>query len=241
MPFFAGFDSAGYPGDATMAFLKANTNFVWCGYYLAPSPSQMHNTSWMGKRADLVEAGWGIAPVYVGQQVIAPGALNPSTATGQVDGKQAAGYMASEGFAAGSYVYLDLENGPPLTPAQRDYVTAWSAAVIDGGYKPGIYCSHGFAADVAALQPGARIWTFRVPATIPPLSNPYPEPDPTHVFTGAHVLQHIQNCSIPSTASATPVFKVDLDSSVFADPSAPDSAATDPDLGDQADGASGQG
>ena len=229
MPIFAGLDSGGYPGDATMDWLKANTNFVWCGYYLAPSPSQSRDTSWMGKQAFLAGAGWGIAPVYVGQQVIPPGSLNPSTETGQVDGAQAAGYMVSEGFAAGSYVYLDLENGPPLTPAQQDYVSAWSAAVVAGGYKAGVYCSHLLAAQIAALQPDARIWTFRVPATIPPLSNPYPEPDPTHVFPGAHVLQHIQNCSIPSTANATPTFKVDLNSSVFADPGAPDAVATDSD------------
>jgi hypothetical protein len=158
-----------------------------------------------------------------------------------VDGTQAAGYMASEGFADGSYVYLDLENGPPLTSAQKDYVTAWSAAVVDGGYKPGIYCTHLFADQVATLLPSARIWTFRVPATIPPLSNPYPEPDPTHVFAGAHVLQHIQNCSIPSSGSATPTFKVDLDSSIFADPSSPDTAATDPDLADPEAGTTGQG
>ncbi|HEX4321070.1 MAG TPA: glycoside hydrolase domain-containing protein [Acidobacteriaceae bacterium] len=223
MPIFAGFDSGSYPGDATMNFLKANTNFVFCGYYLAPSPSQSHAT-WMGNRDFLAAAGWGFAPVYVGQQVIPPGSLNPSTTTGQVDGEQAAGYMASEGFAANSYVYLDLENGPPLTPAQHDYVTAWSAAVVDGGYKPGVYCSHLLAAQVAALRPDARIWTFRIPATPPPLSNPYPTPDPAHVFPGAHVLQHIQNCSIQASAGGPAILKADLNSAPLADPSSPDPA-----------------
>jgi hypothetical protein len=227
MPIYAGFDSAGYQGDNVLNWLKAHTNFVWCGYYLAPSPSQLKNTSWMTKRDFLVSSGWGLAPIYVGQQVISPGSLNPSTATGQVDGVQAAGYMASEGFPANSYVYLDLENGPPFTSAQRDYVSAWSAAVLAGGYQAGIYCSHLFAAQVAALQPAARIWIFRLPAVMPPLSNPYPEPDPAHVFAGAHCLQHIQNCNIPSTSAALPNFKVDLNSSIFADPSAPNALLGD--------------
>ena len=59
MPAFAGFDAYQYPGDETMDWLKANTNLVWCGYYLAPSPSQTKDTSWMGKQAYLAGAGWG--------------------------------------------------------------------------------------------------------------------------------------------------------------------------------------
>jgi len=60
----AGFDTAFYPGDSQMAWLKANTNLVWCGYYLAPAPSH-RDTSWMGTRATLLAQGWGIAPVYL--------------------------------------------------------------------------------------------------------------------------------------------------------------------------------
>jgi hypothetical protein len=36
----------------------------------------------MTRRAALQAAGWGIAPVFVGQQVIGPGSHNPSAATG---------------------------------------------------------------------------------------------------------------------------------------------------------------
>ena len=31
---FAGFDSVAYPGDDVMAWLKANTNLSFAGYYL---------------------------------------------------------------------------------------------------------------------------------------------------------------------------------------------------------------
>src|ERR1700755_3469138 len=111
---FAGFDTDIYPGDSQMAWLKANTNLVWCGYYLAPAPSH-HDTSWMGARAALVAQGWGIAPVYLGQQTPAPGSHNPSVGQGTTDGNNAAKLMTGEGFAPGSCVYLDLENGPPMT------------------------------------------------------------------------------------------------------------------------------
>jgi hypothetical protein len=67
-----------------MAWLKANTNLVWCGYYLAPAPSH-HDTSWMGTRAALAAAGWGVAPVYLGQQITGPGSYNPSLQQGGTD------------------------------------------------------------------------------------------------------------------------------------------------------------
>jgi len=80
----AGFDTAFYPGDSQMAWLKANTNLVWCGYYLAPAPSH-RDTSWMGTRATLLAQGWGIAPVYLGQQTTGPGSHNVSPAQGPAD------------------------------------------------------------------------------------------------------------------------------------------------------------
>src|SRR5579859_4599496 len=97
---FAGFDTAFYPGDNQMAWLRANTNFVWCGYYLAPAPSH-RDTSWMGNRATLSSQGWGIAPVYLGQQITGPGSHNPSAAQGATDGNDAADLMDGDGFQPG--------------------------------------------------------------------------------------------------------------------------------------------
>src|ERR1700753_3783870 len=164
MPGFAGFDRADYPGDAVMSWLKNNTNLVWCGYYLAPAPSH-GNTSWMTNRAKLVAAGWGISPVFVGQQVTGPGSHNSSASAGVTDGESAAAMMKSEGFPAGSFVYLDLENGPPLTQLQKDYVANWCDAVTAGGYGPGVYCSHLLALDVHTLRSECRIWVFKVATT----------------------------------------------------------------------------
>jgi len=222
MPGFAGFDRSDYPGDAVMAWLKANTNLVWCGYYLAPSPSHP-GTTWMTRRASLQAAGWGIATLYVGQQVIPPGSQNPSAETGVSDGNQAVSLMGSEGFAAGSCVYLDLENGPPLTDPQRDYVANWCDTVQSGGYQPGVYCSHLLAMDVHTLRPNCRIWAFKVATTQPhPVPAPYPDPNPSGCgYIGAYVWQLGQNCMINVAPAILSTLDVDLDSAITSDPGAP--------------------
>ena len=219
----AGFDSYADPGDAVTEWLKANSNLRWCGYYLAPAPSQW-NRSWMGQRLGLQAAGWGIAPIYVGQQVVAPGSLDPCAATGERDGAAATVLMGAEGFADGSYVFLDLENGPPLPVAMADYARAWAAAVISGGYRPGIYCSHDFAAEMQELVPGARIWAFRVRSTVPHrVSGPFPELDPAGCgYDGGYVWQLAQSCRIVVPSARGGVVEVDLSTSVVADPGAPD-------------------
>jgi hypothetical protein len=58
----AGFDSAAYPGDACMAWLKANTNLEWCGYDLGPTPSYP-GAPWMTQQSALSAADWGLAPI----------------------------------------------------------------------------------------------------------------------------------------------------------------------------------
>lgn len=217
MPGFAGFDISGYPGDATMAWLKANTNLVWCGYYL-PAPSHPRST-WVGKQAQLRAAGWGIAPVFVGQQVIGPGSHNPSAASGVADGNQAVSEMTQDGFAPGSCVYLDIENGPPLTPPQIDYVSNWCDTVQQGGYTPGIYCSHLLAAQVHSLRPDCRIWAFKLTNQPNPVPSPFPNPDPSGSgYADADAWQLAQNVSITVSNST---LTVDLNSATVEDPGAP--------------------
>src|SRR5437870_1909789 len=119
----AGFDRYDYPGNAVMQWLQVNTNLSWCGYYLGPLPEH-GGTSWMGRRAALEGAGWGVAALYVGQQVH-HGTFAGTAHNGSSDGSQAAHMMAAEGFPPGSFVYLDLENGLPVFAAQLTYVQAW--------------------------------------------------------------------------------------------------------------------
>ena len=223
MPGFAGFDSSAFPGHAEMKWLKANTNLTWCGYYLAPAPSHS-NTGWMKQRAALVAEGWGIAPVYVGQQIAGPGRHSVSGSQGTIDGKEAVGLMQGEGFPAGSCVYLDLEDGPPFRAPRTDYVIAWVAAVKAGGFTPGVYCSHGFATDVHAACPDARIWAFKVETTAEHTvsGTNFPDSHPAGSgFPGAFIWQLGQNCrlKLPPAPLGSPL--VDLDSALTRDPGAP--------------------
>jgi hypothetical protein len=61
-----GFDTNIYPGDRAMTAWRDAGEYEWVGYYLdAPCHSDV---SWNGKRKRLVDTGWGLAVIYVGQQ-----------------------------------------------------------------------------------------------------------------------------------------------------------------------------
>jgi len=223
MPAYPGFDSDVFPGPATLAWLKANTNLVWCGYYLAPAPNH-HDRSWMGQRAALTAAGWGLAPTYLGQQLSLSGSHIMTAAQGTIDGDEAAAFMRSEGFAQGSFVYLDLEDGPPFAGSRTDYVAAWVAAVEAAQFGAGVYCSHAFAAEVQATQPNIRVWAYRVPIdTVHPFPGTnFPDSAPAGCgYTGAFMWQLGQNCQITLGVTPPGQLVVDLSTSVSPDPSHP--------------------
>lgn len=215
---FAGFDASGFPGLATTSWLKSNTNLRWCGFYLGPAPSHRSN-AWMPHRAALMQQGWGLAPLYVGQQVVGRGSKLSSTPQGRGDGTEAIALMKSAGFAAGTFVYLDLENGPPLKSEQRDYVGSWVDTVAAQGFGPGVYCSHGFAQEAHALRPAARIWAFKVITAdthaIP--GGNFPDSHPSGSgFSGSFIWQLAQNAVIEGKSPQT--LKVDLDTAITPDP-----------------------
>jgi hypothetical protein len=223
MTAFAGFDSSAYPGDSIMKWLRTNTNLVWCGYYFGKTPSHT-GTDWMGKRTVLQGLNWGLAPLYVGQELIGPGSHHTDGAHGAVDGKDAAQFMSDEGFASGSAVYLDLENGLPFPQKQKDYVKNWCGAVQQAGFTSGVYCSHTFAAQVATLVPAALIWAFKVPTTKPhKVPGPhYPDPSPAGSgYPSAFVWQLDQDCLIDVPGVPGGTLGVDLDSASTPNPSIP--------------------
>lgn len=223
MSAFAGFDRSDYPGAAVMGWLRAHTNLTWCGFYLrAPShPDQ----SWAGARADLVAQGWGIAPIYVGQETMGPGSHNVTELQGGIDGSDTCSRMIAAGFPKGSFVYLDLENPDPVH--QDAYVAAWIDAVIAGGFGPGVYTSFLDAAQIAALRPGVRIWAFHVRTVslhhVPGATFPNPDPS-TSGFARASMWQHDDEAIIPCAVAYQGMLVVDLNSSSSADPSAPAAA-----------------
>ena len=61
-----GFDTNVYPGDNAMDAWKRSGEYEWVGYYLS-APCHKDG-SWAGKRQRLVDNGWGLAVIYVGQQ-----------------------------------------------------------------------------------------------------------------------------------------------------------------------------
>ncbi len=64
-----GFDTYAYPGDnAMLAWKQDGAPYEWVGYYLPSAPCHKGDT-WSGKRQKLTDMGWGLAVIYVGQQV----------------------------------------------------------------------------------------------------------------------------------------------------------------------------
>jgi glycoside hydrolase-like protein len=160
---YAGFDTSIYPGDAAMrAWLKPNSPYEWSGYYLA-APCHK-DPSWSGKRATLQTMGWGLAVIFVGQQTFdGVPIISDSRATiiedvgtqvtcsrtllskdqGTIDADDAISKTSLEGFPAGTVIYLDLEHMDAIPSTMEDYYRAWiDRVIVDGKYRPGIYCHH---------------------------------------------------------------------------------------------------
>lgn len=214
--FFRGFDTDIFPGFDVMQAIKPNFDFV--GYYLrAPShPDQ----SWVGKRSGLLQLGYGLAPIFVGQEVAGPGSHNVTAEQGERDGVAAAQAMLAEGFKPGSRVYLDLENGPPFGKPEAAYVAAMLRACAAGGIDAGVYVSHAMVTAVLAQNPGVPVWLFKVPTVSrTTASAPFTPPNPALGGLSAAVAwQYRQNVQI-TVAGHTLI--VDMDTANVADPSAP--------------------
>ena len=179
---FAGIDTATYPGDRVMESLFKNTNLEWTGFYLTPAPSQGHNLGWMSKHDFLRGLGWGIAPVYVGRQEksIPQSDHRMTPENGKIDGTHAAQLALTARLAGGAVIYLDFENGPPLSKTAQVYYAAWAAALSARGFRPGVYCLHGIAAGLLTTVPTGTVWAVnysKFPKKL--FKTPFPEPDPS--------------------------------------------------------------
>jgi hypothetical protein len=223
MTIFLGLDTATYPGDNLMKLARAQANIAFTGFYLAPAPSHF-DTGYMKKRAFLASLGYGFAPVYLGQQAATgPGSHNLTAQQGTLDARNAAQLAATAGFPHESVIYLDIETGPPMSPAYLAYYSAWVQGVVDNGFTPGAYCSHLLAQQVHQRDARAVLWVFKLQVNngthfAPPLPTPNPAlPDAPN----ATVLQYAQNC--PLTVGGL-TLNVDLDTSTVADPSRPPTA-----------------
>lgn len=233
--FFAGFDRLDYPGDTFMKTLFDETNLCWCGFYLAPAPSQGKGTSWMTKRSYLEQIGWGFAPLYLGQQTSGAGSHTVTAAQGKIDAQDAAKLAATAGFDTGSILYLDIEQGPPVGDAMLSYYDAWASELEDHtNYSPGVYCS--FSAVAQALHDKNSLpyfWVFNVnqytcghaKGGVQQVgkTTPFPNPDPAGSGVSfAKIWQYVQGvsgCSVK--AGGHTIANFDFDSSTSQNPSSP--------------------
>lgn len=187
-----------FPGPDMMQRLFESGAFAWCGYYLAPAPYRI-DASWVGKRAQLVNQGWGLAPCYLGHQQHFHSVADwddptkhpeggPAAATTQaeVDCREAAKRMEDEGFPSGSVVFLDVEDeGAAGSSSYFVYVNHWLAhlpsvvTAAGASYAPGIYLGQNHP-DLAHFHIPASVprWLVRAPAgcfanvkKVPPGSN----------------------------------------------------------------------
>jgi hypothetical protein len=135
---YLGFDRNIYPGDEALPILRKT--FTFAGYWVSPPPGEKINT-WSGKRQLLRSQGFGFLVLYRGSD--SAELKTPATAEkeGTLDARKAASSAKDEGFAAGTVLFLDIEEGGRLPAAYHAYLAAWADELSRAGYRAGVYCS----------------------------------------------------------------------------------------------------
>jgi len=137
-PTFLGFDANDYPGDDALPALRRT--FTFSGYWLNTPPGAKTN-SWTGRRAELLKNGFGFLVLFNGRL---SKELTPSVDSadlGSSDAALAVEVAEREGFPPNTVIYLDIEEGGRLLPAQKAYLQGWSGRVDHNGFVAGVYCS----------------------------------------------------------------------------------------------------
>jgi len=135
---YLGFDRNDYPGDEAMKLLRRD--FAFTGYWLSPPPEEKANT-WAGKRQLLRSLGFGFVVLYKGPDSIELKTEVAAKARGTYNGEDAVTSARNEGFAEGTVIFLDIEEGGRLPDTYHAYLAAWSEALSRAGFRAGAYCS----------------------------------------------------------------------------------------------------
>jgi hypothetical protein len=139
---YIGFDANDYPGDAMLPALRKQFSFT--GYWLTNPPGTNSNP-WVGKRAILLQNGFGFLVVANGRldkEILhAQKAGKSPAAFAKTDAAAAAAAAQREGFPPGTILFLDQEEGGRLLDEQAAYLLAWTDAVATTAYRPGVYAS----------------------------------------------------------------------------------------------------
>jgi hypothetical protein len=135
---FLGFDRNDYPGDENLEALRNTFDYV--GFWLNNPPGANRNT-WSGKRETLQQAGFGFLVLFNGRLDAALRRAPDASALGRSDASWAVQAAGGEGFAAGTVIFLDLEEGGRMLPEQKAYIFTWVDGIANAGYRAGVYCS----------------------------------------------------------------------------------------------------
>jgi hypothetical protein len=135
---YLGFDRNDYPGDAVLDALRHT--FAFCGYWLNAPPGE-RATNWTGKREILRAHGFGFLVLFNGRLDKQLKATRNPKFIGAEDAQTAVKAAQADGFARGTVIFVDQEEGGRMLPEQQEYLRAWIDGVNAGGYRAGVYCS----------------------------------------------------------------------------------------------------
>jgi len=135
---YLGFDRNIYPGDAAVPILRKT--FAFTSYWLSPPPGEKTNT-WLGKRKLLHSQGFGFIVLYRGRASSEFKKSTDASQKGTLDARNAATAAKNEGFARGTVIFLDIEEGGRLADPYHAYLRAWTDTLVETGYRSGVYCS----------------------------------------------------------------------------------------------------
>jgi hypothetical protein len=133
---YVGFDRNDYPGGASLP--KLRQTFSYTGYWLNNPPGE-HSNNWAGTRSALRSAGFGFLVLFNGR--LYKDLKHSAEALGEKDASEAVASAKREGFAAGTIIFLDVEEGGRMLPEQKAYIYRWVDKITDAGFRAGVYCS----------------------------------------------------------------------------------------------------
>jgi len=169
---YLGLDLNEYPGDEALPVFRKTFSFI--SFWLGPPPGEKSN-SWHGKRAPLKSQGFGFVVLFNGRESRNLRNSADARQKGTRDAQAAAQLAQQEGFAKGTLIFLDIEEGGRLPASYHEYLQAWSDTLTKAGHRPGVYCSaipvdegHGVhittAQDIQAhiAAPALVYWVFNL-------------------------------------------------------------------------------
>jgi hypothetical protein len=138
---YLGFDANDYPGDAVLAQLRKT--FTFAAYWLNHPPYTPPGSpdTWLGHRVALAKQGFGYLVLFNGRLDKELRAAADPRVVGAKDAHDAAAAARREGFAPGTIIFLDQEEGGSMYDEQMAYLLAWFDGIVARGFRAGIYCS----------------------------------------------------------------------------------------------------